>query len=293
MSETIVMKTPPNAAAGSPFDSGLRSVHLIGIGGMALSAIAGVLLERGSRVSGSDMAASPYTDRLASAGATVHIGHDPANVPNVDLVIFSAAVPDDNPEMVRARELGIPLMRRAEFIGHLLDQRHGIAVAGTHGKTTTTAMLATILKRAGRDPGYLVGAAVPSLDGNAAWGSGDEFVIEADEFDSAFLEYRPRIAVINHLEPDHLDYFGSFDRILREFRQFAAAVHPDGLLIARAGIPAIDEVIAAATCPVQRFGPGGDWRVSGYRDDTWGSSFTVTGPDTADCPARLALVELP
>ncbi len=269
---------PTTSAPDQRPGAGLRRVHLIGIGGMALSAIAGVLLERGTKVSGSDMETSPYTDRLAAAGARIHIGHDAANVPSADLVVFSAAVPIDNPEMIRARELGIPMMRRAEFIGRLLDERLGIAIAGTHGKTTTTAMLATILKAAGRDPGYLVGTAVADLGGNSAWGSGDEFVIEADEFDSAFLEYRPHIGVINHLEHDHLDYFGSFSRIIDEFGQFAAAIDPDGLLLARSGLPVIDKVITAAACPILRFGEDGDWRLSEFQGDGWGSSFRVIDP---------------
>ena len=284
MSEAPVMTapTPPHEALPA-------RVHLIGIGGMALSAIAGVLLERGSQISGSDMAASAYTDRLRVAGATVHIGHGAANLPAADLVVFSAAVPDDNPEMIRARELGIPILRRAEFIGRLLDQRRGVAIAGTHGKTTTTAMLATILKSVGRDPGYLIGAAVPDLNGNSAWGTDPEFVIEADEYDSAFLEYRPHIAVINHLEPDHLDYFGSFERIRDEFRQFAAAVKTDGLLIARAGIPAIDDLVAAASCEVLRFGPGGDWQLVDFVDGAWGSTFDISDPNGDSHPARLPL----
>ena len=288
MSETITM-TPTTSAPDRRSDAGLQRVHLIGIGGMALSAIAGVLLERGTKVSGSDMQASAYTDRLTAAGVRIHIGHDAANVPEADLVVFSAAVPADNPEMVRAGELGIPLMRRAEFIGRLLDERVGVAVAGTHGKTTTTAMLATILKAAGRDPGYMVGAAVADLDGNAAWGSGAEFVVEADEFDSAFLEYRPHIGIINHLEPDHLDYFGSFGRILAEFGQFAAAIDPDGLLLARSGVPAIDEVSASAACRVLRFGKDGDWQISEFRGDGWGSSFKMIGADGEEAAIRLAL----
>ena len=167
----------------------VNSVHLIGIGGMALSGIAGILLEQGARVSGSDMVASSYTKNLVNSGARVHIGHDAANIYDAELVIYSAAIPSDNPEMIRASELGIPMVRRAEFIGRLLDSRTGIAGAGTHGKTTTTAMLATILKMAGKDPGYMVGAAVLDLNGNSAWGNGAEFVVEADEYDSAFLEY--------------------------------------------------------------------------------------------------------
>ncbi len=288
MSGTSTM-TPTAPAPDRRSAAELRHVYLIGIGGMALSAIAGVLLERGSQVSGSDVEASPYTDRLAAAGAHINIGHDAANIPAADLVVFSAAIAADNPEMVRARELGIPLMRRAEIIGRFLDERLGLAVAGTHGKTTTTAMLASILIAAGRDPGYLVGAAVPDLGGNAAWGSGAEFVVEADEFDSAFLEYRPHVGVINHLEPDHLDYFGSFSRIVDEFGQFAAAIDPDGLLLARDGVPAIDRVVAAAACPVLRFGEHGDWRISEFRGDGWGSSFKMLDPDGNETAVHLAL----
>lgn len=245
---------------------------------MALSGIAGILLERGARVTGSDMVASSYTKNLINSGARVHIGHDAANICDAELVIYSAAIPSDNPEMIRASELGIPMVRRADFIGWLLDSRTGIAVAGTHGKTTTTAMLATILKAAGKDPGYMVGASVLDLDGNSAWGSGSEFVVEADEYDSAFLEYKPHIAIINHLEPDHLDYFGDFKQILTEFRQFVSTIEPNGTLLARNDVPAIDEVSLGASCQVVRFGETGDWQLSNYRRDGWGSRFNICPP---------------
>ena len=267
----------------------VNSVHLIGIGGMALSGIAGILLEQGARVSGSDMVASSYTKNLVNSGARVHIVHDAANIYDAELVIYSAAIPSDNPEMIRASELGIPMVRRAEFIGRLLDSRTGIAVAGTHGKTTTTAMLATILKMAGKDPGYMVGAAVLDLNGNSAWGNGAEFVVEADEYDSAFLEYKPHIAIINHLEPDHLDYFGDFKQILTEFRQLVSTIEPKGTLLARNDVPAIDEVTSGASCRVVRFGETGNWQISNYRQDGWGSRFNICPPSGNTVNTHLSL----
>src|SRR3972149_4126903 len=156
---------------------------------------------------------------------------------------LSAAVPRDNAELRRAAELGIPVLRRAEAIARLMDERRGVAVAGTHGKTTTTAMIAFIMSNAGLDPGYMVGAWVPDLNGNARWGSGAPFVVEADEFDSAFLEYSPEVAVLTHVEPDHLDYFGSRERMLDEFRQFVARGRPGGAVIARSGA----ELVRVAT----------------------------------------------
>ncbi len=274
---------------GDPLAAGTKRVHLIGIGGMALSGIARILLERGYDVSGSDISASSYTDRLAESGATIAIGHDPANVENADAVIFSAAIKSDNPELRRAAEAEIPIVRRAEIVGRLMDEKSGIAVAGTHGKTTTTAMVAMILDRSGLSPGYLIGAESRDLGGNARWGEGDHLVVEADEYDSAFLEYNPDIALVTHIEPDHLDYFGSIKNMVDKYCAFVGRVREGGSLFIRNEGPLVKYAAAATSSPVVWFGDGGHWVIDDYRPLGWGSEFTVIGPSGARFPAHLAV----
>ena len=282
-------RRPSSNLFGDRPNSTTKRVHLIGIGGMALSGIARILLERGYEVSGSDVSPSSYTDRLAESGATITIGHDPANVESADAVIFSAAIKSDNPELRRAAEAEILIRRRAEIVGRLMDEKSGIAVAGTHGKTTTTAMIALILDRSGLSPGYLIGAESRDLAGNARWGEGDHFVVEADEYDSAFLEYRPDIALITHIEPDHLDYFGSIKNMVDKFCAFVGKVREGGSLIIRNEGPLVKYAAAAAAIPVVWIGDGGHWVIDSYRPLGWGSEFTVIEPSGARLHGELAV----
>ena len=274
---------------GRPSTTAARRVHLIGIGGMALSGIGRVLLERGYRVSGSDISPSSYIDRLIESGAAITIGHDSANVENADAVIFSAAITSDNPELRRAAELDIPVLRRAEIVGRLMDEKSGIAVAGTHGKTTTTAMISLILDRSGLSPGYLIGADSRDLGGNARWGAGEHLVVEADEYDSAFLEYSPDVALITYVEPDHLDYFGSVESMVEAYRAFARRVRQGGTLFIRNEGPLAKSAAAAASCSVVWIGDGGIWQIENYRPTGWGSRFTVAGPSGAGVDVQLAV----
>lgn len=231
-----------------------RHVHLIGIGGMHMSAIAQLLLADGVRVSGSDIQETDLTRRLASLGAAVRKGHAAANVDDADLVVMTAAVKDDNAEVQEARRRGIPVIMRAEMVARLMQGRTGVALAGTHGKTTTSAMVAHFLKQAGRDPTYLLGGESLDLGTNAAPGSGPHIVVEADEYARAFLEYRPRVAAINNIEPDHLDYYGSVDAIIDAFRRFIARIPADGTLVANADSPLLAELLAeGAAAPIERF----------------------------------------
>ena len=280
---------PSSNLFGHPFTAAAKRVHLIGIGGMALSGIAHVLLERGYRVSGSDISPSSYTDRLIESGAAITIGHDSASVENADAVIFSAAIGSDNPELHRAAELDIPIVRRAEIVGRLMDEKSGIAVAGTHGKTTTTAMIALILERSGLSPGYLIGAESRDLGGNARWGQGEHLVVEADEYDSAFLEYSPDVALITYVEPDHLDYFGSVENMVDAYSAFAGRVHEDGTIFIRNEGPLAKSAAAAASCSVIWIGDGGHWKIENYRPVGWGSEFTVVGPSGAGVGVQLAV----
>ncbi len=207
-------------------------MHLIGIGGTGLSAIARVLLESGWHVSGSDRQLSSLAKELQQAGATVYTGHSPENVAGADLVIRSSAIPDDNVEVQAARLAEIPVLKRAEFLGELLSGRTGIAVAGTHGKTTTTAMIAWMLAALGQDPSYIIGGVSTNLGTNAHAGQGPAFVIEADEYDRMFLGLAPRVAVVTNIEHDHPDCYPTPEDFYGAFRLFMGRLSPEGLLVA-------------------------------------------------------------
>jgi UDP-N-acetylmuramate--alanine ligase len=210
----------------------MTHVHFIGIGGTGLSAIARVLLEMGFTVSGSDRVLSPFAEGLKRDGATIHIGHDAANVSGADWVVRSSAVADDNPEVQEARKRGIPVYKRADFLGRLMQDKIGIAVAGTHGKTTTTAMIAWMLFALGRDPSFIIGSTLANLKTNARAGRGKPFVIEADEYDRMFLGLKPHLAIVTNIEHDHPDCYPTFEDMYAAFESFANLVPADGTLIA-------------------------------------------------------------
>ncbi len=209
----------------------MQRVHLIGIGGTGLSAIARLLAERGVSVSGSDRTLSPLASELIAAGIAVSIGHDAQNIAGADLVVRSSAVPDDNPEVLAAREAGIPVLKRAEFLEQLLEGKRVVAVAGTHGKTTTTAMLAWALTSLGLEPSYIIGGVSRNLGSNAHAGGGDFFVIEADEYDRMFLGLRPHLAVVTYLEHDHPDCYPTPQSYRAAFEEFTGLIQPGGALI--------------------------------------------------------------
>jgi UDP-N-acetylmuramate--alanine ligase len=209
-----------------------RHVHLIGIGGTGLSAIARVLLESGYQVSGSDRQLSTLAKALQSAGVAVYTGHNSENVAGADLVIRSSAIPDDNVEVQAARLAGIPVLKRAEFLGELLSGRIVIAVAGTHGKTTTTAMIAWMLAALGQDPSYIIGSVSANLGVNAHAGKGPNFVIEADEYDRMFLGLAPQVAVVTNIEHDHPDCYPTPEDFYQAFKLFMERLLPEGLLVA-------------------------------------------------------------
>ncbi|HEY5901119.1 MAG TPA: UDP-N-acetylmuramate--L-alanine ligase [Anaerolineales bacterium] len=212
----------------------MTRVHFIGIGGTGLSAIARLLLESGYEVTGSDAALSPLAAGLRDAGAAVTVGHDAHNVEGADWVVRSSAIADDNPEVQAALQAGIPLYKRADFLGQLMSDKTGIAVAGTHGKTTTTAMIAWILSALGRDPSFIVGGVMNNYGVNARLGKGSAFVIEADEYDRMFLGLRPRIEVVTNVEHDHPDCYPTLEDITRAFEEFVDLLPSDGTLIASA-----------------------------------------------------------
>lgn len=207
-------------------------VHLVGIGGIHMSAIGQLLMEQGVKVSGSDQRLTPLTDKIQQLGASVFEGHAAENLPaDTRLVVTTAAASDDNPEIAAARERGIPVVMRAEMVARLMAGKKVIAVAGSHGKTTTSSMVAFILKKAGLEPMYLLGGESIDLDGHAAWGNGEWCVVEADEYKNAFHQYEPQIAIILNVEPDHLDFFGTEAAYHESFKTFARKVKPDGVLL--------------------------------------------------------------
>ncbi|MDR3575919.1 MAG: UDP-N-acetylmuramate--L-alanine ligase [Anaerolineaceae bacterium] len=209
----------------------MTNVHFIGIGGSGLSAIARLLLESGYTVSGSDKNLSPLARDLAESGVQVKIGHNPQNVEGAHLVIRSSAIPDDNPEVLAAQAAGIPVYKRADFLGKLMAGRTGIAVAGTHGKTTTTAMIAWMLSSLGQDPSYIIGGVSKNLHANAHAGAGRPFVIEADEYDRMFLGLQPKIIVVTNAEHDHPDCYPTPADYLAAFSEFVGGLEPGGVLI--------------------------------------------------------------
>ncbi|MCS7010482.1 MAG: UDP-N-acetylmuramate--L-alanine ligase [Anaerolineales bacterium] len=215
----------------------MQRIHLIGIGGTGISAIARLLLEMGYQVSGSDRAESPFTRALAQAGATIFLGHRPENVLGADLVVRSSAVLDDNPEVLAAHIQGIPVLKRADFLGHLMEGKTGLAVAGTHGKTTTTAMLAWTLMQLGEDPTFIVGSTIHGLGVNAHAGGGRCFVIEADEYDRMFLGLKPVFAIVTSVEHDHPDCYPTPQDFYAAFVEFVHLLPPEGVLIACADEP--------------------------------------------------------
>jgi UDP-N-acetylmuramate--alanine ligase len=222
----------------------LGRVHFVGIGGAGLSAIARLMLARGITVSGSDGVASGTLDKLREAGATVYVGHAPEHVHAADTVVVSTAVREDNPEVVEAQRLGLRLLPRSAGLAAVMAGHRVLAVAGTHGKTTTTSLLTVALQAAGADPTYAVGGELAAAGTNAGQGAGDLFVAEADESDGAFLVYRPHVAVVTNVEADHLDTWGTEEAYRGAFEQFVGRVDPaekGGFLVA-----VVDDLGAAA-----------------------------------------------
>ncbi|MFL6267625.1 MAG: UDP-N-acetylmuramate--L-alanine ligase [Actinomycetes bacterium] len=224
-------------------ERGPRTVHLVGVGGAGMSGLARLLLAAGHRVTGSDRSESATLEALRALGAEVWAGHDGARLGRPDLVVASTAIRPANPELVAARILGVPVLGRAQLLALLMAGKVGIAVAGTHGKTTTTGMVVAILEAAGLDPSFAVGGDFKTSGINAAAGTGPHFVAEADESDGSFLLYRPEIAIITNVEPDHLDHYGSVAAVEAAFEEFCRRVLPGGLVVACGDDPGVREVV--------------------------------------------------
>ena len=228
---------------------GQGRVHFVGIGGAGMSAIAKVLLERGIEVSGSDLKRSRAAIQLEAMGAAVHVGHDPAWVSGAGVVVVSTAIRPSNPELVTATEQGIPVVSRGQALAEVLTGRRSIIVAGTHGKTTTTSMIVTVLNSAGLDPTYLIGAGLNDAGTNARSGSGELAVAESDESDGSFLLLKPSIAVVTNVEQDHVDHWASMDQLWDAFRSFISSTDEAGSVC----VPASDQrLVEAATSTGRR-----------------------------------------
>jgi len=199
-------------------------LHFVGVGGIGMSGIAEVLLNLGYRVSGSDLVSSDTTERLKKLGVKTYVGHDPENISGADVVVVSSAVRADNPEIIAARQNAIPVVQRATMLNELMRMKYGVALAGSHGKTTTTSMVAAVMAHAGFDPTVIIGGKLDSLGTNARLGEGDYLVAEADESDGSFLHLSPTIAVVTNIDVEHMDYYGTFEALKNAFRLFLEKV---------------------------------------------------------------------
>ena len=269
-----------------------RAIHIVGIGGAGMSAIATVLARMGHRVSGSDLRESRALERLRLLDIVTHVGHAAGNVANatnvLDALVISTAVPDTNPEVVAARELGIPVFRRADALRAIVATRTTIAVAGSHGKTTTSSMLALILRAAGWHPSFLIGGDVNEVGTNAVFDSGEWLVVEADESDGTFLELAPHDAVVTSVLPDHLDHYGDFDALVAAFGAFIARVPGTSALCIDDDVTAHLAARATGSVVTYGFADSADYRMEAYEGARSGSQFVLVHRGQA-----LGLVELP
>ncbi len=263
-----------------------RRVHLIGVGGCGMRGAAEMLLRRGAIVSGSDRAASDATTILAGHGARIFTTQSAEHLPDpCDLVVHSAAIKETNPELAEARRRGYPVMKYSQLLGLLMARQTGLAIAGTHGKSTTTAMTAYVLRRAGFNPSFVIGAEVEQLGGGSGYGEGEHFVVEACEYDRSFTNLRPRMAAVLNIEEDHLDYYADLSAIEEAFHDFIALLPADGLLVANGEDRNVQRVLARSIAPVETFGFEGnvDWRANildsrqgCYRFEVWRGNRALT-----------------
>ena len=231
-----------------------KYIYFIGIGGAGMSAIAKILINEGYTVSGSDMECSPITHELGELGVCINTKQDGEGLdPETNLVITSAAINENNPDLKKARTLGLRVVKYSEFLGSLMKKKCGVAVSGTHGKTTTTAMISTILKRAGHEPSFVIGGNVAEIGGNSYVGNGSYFIAEACEYDRTFLNLTPQIGVITNIEEDHLDYYKDIDGIADAFTEFVSLIPESGLLVINNDDANIRKVIKGAKCKIESY----------------------------------------
>lgn len=267
-------------------------VHMIGIGGSGMSGAAALLRSLGATVSGSDVAPFDGLGSLVSMGVRISIGHHESQLDGrTQLVVVSAAIPESNPELAAARRCNTPVMKYAQLVGALTTLRKTIAVAGTHGKSTTTGMCVHLLRAAGLDPSFIIGARSSELGGSSGVGSGPHFVVESCEFDRSFHHLRPRSAAILNIEPDHMDCYASLEEIVEAFGEFAAKVASDGLVVCNGDDPRSSEAARAGCARVETFGfsEGADWRAVDLHGDRGRFSFDVLRNGRRFLSTRLAI----
>ena len=276
----------------------IESVHFIGIGGVGMSGIARVAHDQGMTVTGSDLRGSRYTDQLKDAGITVFIGHGPENIPGADgkgnppdVVVVSTAILDNNPELMAARERGLTVWHRAQMLARLGIGLDTLAVAGTHGKTTTSSMLASVLDQMGLNPTFLIGGIVRAYGSNAHSGTGRYYVVEADESDKSFMHLSPAAVIVTNVEADHLDHYRDFDEIREKFHDFMASLPADGPLVVCGEDAALVETASSLGRPYLTYGIGEGYDISVTELSAHGVStdFTVRMPDgkeVASCVAQ-------
>ncbi len=260
----------------------IRRIHFIGIGGAGMSGIAEVLINQGYQVSGSDLREGSTTRRLRSLGAEVHIGHRANNAAQADVVVVSSAIDENNPEIAYARERRLPVVPRAEMLAELMRYRHGIAVAGTHGKTTTTSLLASVLAHGGLDPTFVIGGLLNSAGSNAKLGSGRYFVAEADESDASFLHLQPVTSIVTNIDADHMTtYENDFGRLKKTFVTFLHNLPFYGLAVLCIDDPVVREILPDVGRQVLTYGfsEDADYRAVDIRQDGMRSRFRVIRPD--------------
>lgn len=258
----------------------IKDIHFVGIGGIGMSGLAEILLTMGCRVSGSDLKRSPVTDRLRRRGAKVHFGHKAENISKTNppqLVVVTSALAKSNPEMGEARERGIPVISRGEMLAELMRLKYGIAVAGSHGKTTTTSLVAAVLDAGGFDPTVVIGGRVKSLRTNARLGKGDFLVAEADESDGSFMHLNPTIAVVTNVDREHMDHYKDFESLRATFEAFTAKIPFYGLAIFCADHPETARLAAGFEKRFVTYGmkEKADYQAVKIRQKGWGSEFEV------------------
>lgn len=270
----------------------VKRIHFVGIGGAGMCGIAEVLRNEGYSVSGSDIAHTKVTERLQSLGVIVCIGHEARNVQGASVVVVSSAIHKGNPEVEEALRLRIPVVRRAEMLGELMRYRYGIAVAGTHGKTTTTSLIASIFARAGLDPTFVIGGLLNSAGTNARLGTSRYLIAEADESDASFLHLQPMVTVVTNIEADHLEtYGGDFKKLQQTFVQFLHNLPFYGVAIVCADDPSVESLIPQIGRTVKTYGvkPGCDVQVTDYVPKEGGSTFTLVRKDRESLKLSLTL----
>lgn len=278
-------------------------VYFIGIGGIGMSAVAHILLNDGCVVAGSDTRPSSLTSTLEKMGARINTRQDGSFMSlNTDMVVISAAISEDNPDLKTARKMGIKVVKYSQILGSLMKEKRGIAISGTHGKTTTSAMISSVLKTAGLDPTFVIGGEVPDIGGNAHLGKGDLFVAEACEYDRSFLNLVPQVGVITNIEEDHLDYYENIERIVSAFGDFASLVSKEGLLVVNDHDKNILLAMQRANCKVETYSldSTSDWygkvlslgnganRFSIFRKNTFFDDFTLKIPGAHNILNALA-----